>query len=255
MDAQTRQLEALPTEPPVRIEHPTMLQRWSDLSFIHWRYDVDDVRPLVPANLEIDTFDGAAWVGLIPFRLRIRRPGVPYLPWLSTFPETNLRTYVVGPDGHRGIWFLSLDAARLGAVAAARTSYRLPYMWARVEMRRRSNLVHYRGSRRWPGRGGASYDLAIDVGAALSRPNELERSLTARWYLFSPARLRLPPTGIDLVRTTVEHPPWPLHAARIEHLEETVLAAAGLPIPTAAPIALFSRGVDTRFAPRAPVLA
>ena len=245
--------ETLPLEPPVTVDRPTMLQRWTDLSFVHWAYDPDVVRSLVPANLEIDTFDGAAWVGLIPFRLGIRRPGVPYLPWLSSFPETNLRTYVVGPDGRRGIWFLSLDAARLSAVVAARTSYRLPYMWARADMRRRGNTVRYRGGRRWPGRGSAEYDLTIDVGEPLRGLSELDRFLTARWHLFSPGKLRLPPTRLDLVRTTVAHLPWPLCAARVEHLEETVLDAAGLPRPRTEPIALFSPGVSTRFAPRAPL--
>jgi uncharacterized protein YqjF (DUF2071 family) len=242
--------KTLPVDPPVTVDHPTMLQRWTDLSFVHWAYDPEAVRPLVPANLEIDTFDGAAWVGLIPFRLGIRRPGVPYLPWLSSFPETNLRTYVVGPDGRRGIWFLSLDAARLSAVVAARATYRLPYMWASADMRHRGNAVRYRGSRRWPGRDSAAYDLAIDVGSSLRGLSELDRFLTSRWHLFSPGKLRLPPTGLDLVRTTVAHPPWPLHAARIEHLEETVLDAAGLPRPMTEPIALFSPGVTTRFARR-----
>ncbi len=242
--------ETLPLEPPVTVDRPTMLQRWTDLSFVHWAYDPDVVRPLVPANLEIDTFDGAAWVGLIPFRLGIRRPGVPYLPWLSSFPETNLRTYVVGSDGRRGIWFLSLDAARLSAVVAARTTYRLPYMWARADTRRRGNVVRYRGGRRWPGHGSAEYDLTIGIGEEVRELSELDRFLTARWHLFSPGKLQLPPTGLDLVGTTVTHPPWPLRAARIAHLEETVLDAAGLPNPTTEPIALFSPGVSTRFAPR-----
>jgi uncharacterized protein YqjF (DUF2071 family) len=243
-------IDTLSFDPPARVARPTMVQQWSDLSFVHWRYGPEDIRPLLPSNLEIDTFDGAAWVGLIPFRLRIRRPSVPYLPWLSSFPETNVRTYVVGPDGHRGIWFLSLDAARLGAVIAARTSYRLPYMWAHAEMQARSNVVRYRGRRRWPGHGTAAYTLTIDVGLPLTEPTELERFLTSRWHLYSPDRLRLPPKDLDLVRTTVSHPPWPLHAARVGHLEETVLAAAGLPSPATGPIALFSPGINTRFAPR-----
>ena len=242
-------LLSLPTEPPVRIDRPTMLQRWSDLSFIHWRYDVADVEPLLPPNLEIDTFDGAAWVGLLPFRLRIRGVGTPYVPWLSSFPETNLRTYVVGPDGRRGIWFLSLDAARFVAVVVARASHRLPYMWARAEMHRSRHRIRYRGLRRWPGT--AAYDLTLDIGSPLRQPDALQRFLTARWHLYSPGRLRLPPTGVSLVRTTVEHVPWPLHNARIEHLEESVLGAAGLPAPTTAPVAMFSPGVATRFAPRA----
>jgi uncharacterized protein YqjF (DUF2071 family) len=252
MDVVANVAATLPTDPPVALQRPTMLQRWLDLSFVHWRYEAAALRQLLPAELEVDTFHGDAWVGLIPFRLRIRRPGVPYLPWLSTFLETNLRTYVVGPDGRRGIWFLSLDAGRLGAVVAARASYRLPYMWARVEMERRGRQIRYRGSRRWPGPTAVSYDLTVDIGEPLHRVGDLDRFLTARWHLYSPGPQTLPPTGISLVRTAVDHPPWPLHAARIEHVEETVLAAAGLPAPTTPPIGLFSPGVAARFARRTP---
>jgi uncharacterized protein YqjF (DUF2071 family) len=249
MTGGARGLETITAEPPARVVRPTMLQRWSDLSFVHWAYDPAAVRALLPSRLEVDTFDGAAWVGLIPFRLDIRTPGTPYVPWLSSFPETNLRTYVVGPDGRRGIWFLSLDAARLGAVVTARTSYRLPYMWAEATMRRRGSVIEYRGRRRWP-RPAASYDVELEIGASITEPSPLERFLTARWHLFSPGRLRLPPTGVDLVRTTVEHPPWPLHAARVRRLEQTVVAAAGLPEPAGEPVAAFSPGVATRFARR-----
>jgi uncharacterized protein len=233
----------------VRVARPTMLQRWSDLSFVHWAYDPATVRPLLPQGLEVDSFEGAAWVGLIPFRLEIRAPGVPSVPWLTSFPETNLRTYVVGPDGRRGIWFLSLDAARLGAVVVARTSYRLPYMWADARMRRRGAVIGYRGRRRWPPPG-ANYDVVLDIGPEVTEPSPLERFLTARWHLFSPGRMQLPPTGVDLVRTTVEHPPWPLQVARIRRLEQTVVSTAGLPEPTDDPIAMFSPGVATRFARR-----
>jgi uncharacterized protein len=241
-------------EPPVRVDRPTMIQRWSALSFIHWPCEVREVRGLVPEELAVDTFDGAAWVGLIPFRLRIRLPGLPYVPWLAGFPETNLRTYVIGPDGRPGIWFMSLDAARLGAVVAARTSYRLPYMWALAAMRSDEDRVRYRGRRRWPAPD-AAYDIALDLGPAVEEPTELERFLTARWHLFAPDRLRLPPRGLALVRTTVEHPPWPLRAARVRHLEESLRAAAGVPSSTARPIALYAPGVETRFARRVRVTA
>jgi uncharacterized protein len=245
-------VDTLTVDRPVRIERPTMLQRWSALSFVHWAYEPRAVTALLPPGLTIDTFDGAAWVGLIPFRLQIRRPGTPYARWLSDFPETNLRTYVVGPDGRRGIWFLSLDAARLGAVMIARTSYRLPYMWAHAEMHERDGVIRYRGRRRWP-RTDATYDVSVEIGGRRRTPTALDRFLTERWHLFSPGRLRLPPMGLDLVRTTVTHPPWPLRDARVVRVEQTLLAAAGLPEPLAAPSALFSPGVGTRFAARVPL--
>ena len=86
-----------------------MLQGWDNLTFLHWRYQPEIIRPMLPRKLELDTFDGAAWVGLTPFIVtRTRPPGLPSLPWVSTFPEMNVRTYVRGPDGARGIWFFSL---------------------------------------------------------------------------------------------------------------------------------------------------
>jgi uncharacterized protein len=239
----------LPTEAPVHIARPTMLQRWTELSFVHWAYEPAAVRAVLPRELEVDTFDGAAWVGLVPFRLAIRKRGVPYMPWIARFAETNLRTYVVGPDGRRGIWFLSLDAARLPAVIVARTSYRLPYMWADATIHRDRDTIRYRGARRWPSPA-ADYNLLLRIGAALDRPSELERFWTARWHLFSPARQPLPPRRLELDVTTVSHPPWPLYGAYVAELDESLLNAAGLPAPTSAPIALFSSGVATRFAHR-----
>lgn len=242
-------LDTLPFEAPIRIERPTMVQRWTQLSFVHWAYEADAVRAVLPSELEVDTFDGCAWVGLIPFRLAIGRSGVPYLPWLSRFAETNLRTYVIGPDGRRGIWFLSLDAARLGAVAVARTAYRLPYMWANATIDTDADTIRYRGRRRWPAPD-ADYDVTLRIGASIERPSDLERFWTARWHLFSPAPQPLPPRRLELDRTTVAHSPWPLHHAEVTALRGSLLKAAGLAEPTGPPIALYSPGVATRFAAR-----
>lgn len=241
--------DGLPLDAPARVDRPTMLQRWTQLSFVHWPYEPAAVQTILPPELTVDTFDDVAWVGLIPFRLAIRRPGVPYVPWLSRFAETNLRTYVIGPDGRRGIWFLSLDAARFAAVAVARSSYRLPYMWADAAIRRRGDTIRYLGARRWPAPS-ATYDLTLRIGASLERPSELERFCTARWHLFSPAPQPLPPRRVEVDVTTVSHPPWPLHRAEVVSLKQTLLRASGLPEPAGAPIALYSPGVATRFAPR-----
>jgi hypothetical protein len=242
-------VQTLALEAPERIEHPTTLQRWTDLSFVHWAYEPDAVQTILPRELEVDTFDGAAWVGLIPFRLAIRRRGVPYVPWLSRLAETNVRTYVIGPDGRPGIWFLSLDAAQLAAVVVARTRYRLPYMWADATIDGDGDTIRYRGMRRWPGPN-ADYDLTLRNGEAVDRPSELERFWTDRWRLFSPARQPLPPRRLELDRTTVSHPNWPLRHAEVIRLEESLLGGSGLPPAAGDPIALFSPGVATRFAAR-----
>src|SRR5215211_2195923 len=102
---------------PPRVARPVMYHEWRRIVFAHWRYPAEVVRPLLPAGLQVETFDGTAWVGLVPFLMdRVRAPGVPALPWLSRFPETNVRTYVRDGGGRTGIWFFSLDAARLPAV-------------------------------------------------------------------------------------------------------------------------------------------
>jgi uncharacterized protein YqjF (DUF2071 family) len=115
-----------------------MYQTWSWLSFLHWPYAPEVVQRLLPASLRVHDFDGRAWVGLTPFVLEdLRTPLTPAPPWFTSFPETNVRTYVVGPDGREGLWFFSLDAARLEPVLAARSTYALPYMWSAMTVERR----------------------------------------------------------------------------------------------------------------------
>ena len=107
-----------------------MVHWWDELTFLHWRFRREEVQRLLPAGLEVETCDGSAWVGLVPFYLRVGAPRVRPIPWFSQFAETNVRTYVRSADGESGIWFFSLDAARLPAVLAARTTYWLRYFWA-----------------------------------------------------------------------------------------------------------------------------
>src|SRR5579884_1274138 len=128
--------------PPHKVERPVLYQNWTRLTFLHWRYRPDAIGHLLPPGLELDTFDGAAWIGLTPFLLTgLRPPGLPVLPWLSQFPEMNVRTYVYGPDGERGIWFFTLEASRLAAVLGARLAYRLPYRWASMTVKDDDKLL------------------------------------------------------------------------------------------------------------------
>ncbi len=119
---------------PFTVDKPVMRQRWEQLTFLHWSYDPAVVQRLLPDSLTVDTFGGAAWVGLVPFFMRVHTPGDRGAPWASNFCETNVRTYALDREGRAGIWFLSLDAARLGAVAVARASYRLPYFWSSMRL-------------------------------------------------------------------------------------------------------------------------
>jgi uncharacterized protein len=230
---------------PASIARPAMRHRWERLSFVHWPFTPEAVGRLLPPGLRPHLFADAAWVGLIPFLLRVRVPAAaPALPWLSTFAEVNVRTYVRGPDGRTGIWFLSLEAARLLPVATARSWYRLPYNWARTRIRRVGRTEVYESRRRWPGPRAASMVAVVEPGTPVGRhETPLERFLTCRFGLWSPA-------GPGLAYTSVAHPPWPLRRARLLDLTEDLLEAAGLPRPEASPIVHYSEGVDVRFGPR-----
>ncbi|RIK41377.1 MAG: hypothetical protein DCC57_18935, partial [Chloroflexi bacterium] len=135
----------LPSQPWV------MRQTWHDLLFAHWPIAVETLRALVPLPLEIDTFDGVGWVGVIPFRMsHVRLRYVPALPWLSAFPELNVRTYVRGPnpgDPKPGVYFFSLDAANPLAVAGARLGFRLPYYRAAMRLQETNGTIHYSSTR------------------------------------------------------------------------------------------------------------
>jgi len=217
-----------------------MRQTWRDLTFLHWRYDPAVVRPLVPGSLQLDLFDGAAWVGLIPFSINdLTLPHAPALPWLSNFPETNVRTYVIDPQGRRAVWFFSLDAARLLAVIGARTGYALPYFWARMSVERHNGLVHYLSRRLHSVR--ATSDIRTRPGQPIALRSDLDLFLTARFRLCARRFGRIVTAGI-------EHPPWPLHRAEVVSLQQTLVQATGLPAPGGAPLVHFSPCIDVRVA-------
>ncbi len=220
------------------VKFPLMFQRWNHLTFLHWRFPIASVASIIPPPLEVESFDGSAWVGITPFWLSgLRPPFFPALPWLSAFPETNCRTYVRGPDGESGVWFFSLDAARALAVAGARLGYGLPYAWSRMCVRFAGGLVRYESHRRWPDRK-AMTRIEVQPGEPIES-GELETFLTARFRLYSFM-------GGMLTSSRVEHPPWPLSNARVSHLEQTLTDAAGLPETHDRPIAHYSRGVSVR---------
>ncbi len=215
---------------------PVMHHRWSDITFLHWRYPVEVVRPLVPDALEVETFDGTAWIGLTPFLMEgVRPPGLPALPWLSRFPETNLRTYVRDGRGRRGIWFFSLDAGRLPAALGGRAGYWLPYHWSDMSVRSDGRLVRYRCRRRPRGE---RCDVEVARGAPLPE-DDLARFLTARFRLFTVVAGRT-------ASAPIEHPPWPLRRAELLGLDQDLLQAGGLPAPDGDPVLHASPGVAVR---------
>jgi uncharacterized protein YqjF (DUF2071 family) len=215
-----------------------MRQQWQRLTFLHWQFEPPVVQRLLPRWLQPELFDGAAWVGLVPFFMHVATPGGRELPWASKFCETNVRTYVRDRAGRTGIWFLSLDAARLGAVAVARATYRLPYFWSQMQLTETGDQVSYGCRRRLPGPRATSV-VSIEVGNPYQDYELQARDhfLTARWILFTTLSGR--PT---LARAS--HQPWPLHRAWVRDLDDRLVTAAGLPAPQAPPLVHYSPGVD-----------
>ncbi len=219
-------------------------QRWSAMTFLHWPLEPATVAALLPDGLEVDTWEGAGWVSVTPFLMEdFRLASLPPAGPLSTFPETNVRTYVRGPSGRDGLWFLSLDADSLPTVVAASTLYGVPYRWAAMTLQQQDDLVVYR-SRRRMGRP-AGHDIRARPGGP-REPSGLDDWLTGRWRAYSRLAGRL-------AVVSVEHEPWPLRDVEVIDLEQTLLEAGGLPPPTEAPLAQYSPGVSVRLGPPRPV--
>jgi uncharacterized protein YqjF (DUF2071 family) len=218
-------------------------QQWLDLLFAHWPIDATVLKPLVPEGVEIEEYGGTSWVGVVPFRMTgVMFRGLPDLPWLSAFPELNLRLYV-RHGGRSGVWFLSLDAPNLVAVLAARFRYGLPYHWSKVEHRAHDGadadypftMTAECGRAQPPLRFRASYGPAGAVFRA--KPGSLEHFLTERYCLFTRGR------GGKILRVDVHHEPWPLQPGRAEVDAGDLLRPFGLGLPECAPHLLFSSGV------------
>lgn len=215
-----------------------MVQQWRDLAYIHWRYDPATVQALLPPGLEVDTFDGSAWVGLIPFSMRgITVPHMPAVPYFGSFPEINVRTYV-RHNGIPGVWFFSLDVNRLIPAVVARTTYLLPYCWGRASNRIEADVLRSSVDRRWPSR--AHSTTTVEIGQAIAKSDELSVFLSARWGLYSRGFFG------GLMYAPVDHEPWPLNTARLREIDQNIVESAGLPAPSGDAHVMFSPGVSVR---------
>lgn len=205
---------------------------------MHWPVPATAVRPLVPPGLEIESFDGTSWVGVVPFRMEgvMHRP-LPDLPWVSAFPELNVRLYVTR-DGRPGVWFLSLDASNRLAVWAARLLFNLPYFPARMQVSAEGDGIAYR-SRRTVGPAAAFEARYRPTSSPYeAAPGSLERWLTERYCLYAQDRRG------RLFRTEVHHHPWPLQRAEADVAINEMLAPHGLSGVPGAPLLHFSRRLD-----------
>jgi uncharacterized protein YqjF (DUF2071 family) len=218
-----------------------MVHRWEQLTFLHWRYDAATVQAVLPKGLEVETFEGSAWVGLVPFLMRVGIPHGASARWFARFCETNVRTYVRDAAGRPGIWFLSLDAADLTAVVTARTTYRLPYYWSTMTLDATDDRISYTCRRRWPGPRGAASRVVVDVGPVYEPGGlgPLDHFLTARFRLFSVA-------GARHRSARAAHSPWPLHRATAVEVADELVVAARLPPPQGLPLVHYSPGVTVR---------
>lgn len=211
-------------------------QRWRSLLFMHWPVSVEVLRPLVPASLEIDTFEGRAYVGLVPFAMEGVRPRWAPEALAFDFLETNVRTYVHVDGRDPGVYFFSLDAASRIAVQVARVGWGLPYFYARMSLREDGETIHYGVER-----SGSAARLRVSyrVGDALgpSEPDGFQHFLVER-YLLHLER------GGRLLSGQVHHVPYPVHAATVLELEDSLVSSAGIPAEGPPPIVHYSPGVD-----------
>jgi hypothetical protein len=218
-----------------------MAQKWHHVLFAHWPISAEALRVVIPSALEIDTFEGQAWLGITAFRLTGARPrGLPPLPGISSFPELNVRTYVrLGKRS--GVWFLSLDASGLLAVAVARRLYHLPYFRARMKMHVRGGNIEYESHRRDGTAPPAEFRADYRPGGPVFRaqPGTLEHFLTERYGLFAAG-------DRQLFRADIAHRPWPLQRAEAKFDLNTMAEAHELALPDVAPHLLYGKRVDVK---------
>ena len=210
-----------------------MKQIWHDLLFAHWPVAPSLMRPLVPEQLSLDTFDGECWVGVVPFRMSgIRARGLPPIPGLSRFPELNVRTYVTY-GGKAGVYFFSLDAANFPAVWAARRFYHLPYFQAEMSCNHRNGIIQYR-SRRLHGDAELRGHYRPTSETWLSQKSSIEHWLTERYCLYTVHNKKI-------FRGEIHHEPWALQNAQAEFEINTMTTAASIFLPPSPPLLHFAR--------------
>ncbi|MBD2722921.1 YqjF family protein [Hymenobacter armeniacus] len=213
---------------------PLLRQQWSDLLFMHWPVPAALLQPLLPPRLRVDTYDGLAWLAVVPFKMsKVSTRLTPPAPGTDEFLELNVRTYV-HLDGVPGVWFFSLDATSPLAVWVARTFFHLPYLRATMRLDSPGPQLRQFTARRTQGRMPAAIFRATwKIGAPLppAEPGSLAFFLTERYCLYASNKAHT-----KLYRGRVAHQPWPLSAAQVLHYESTLVESHGLPTPAGAPL-------------------
>jgi len=234
-----------PTLPCEPIRRWPVSMRWQNLVFAHWPIEPEKIRPLLPSELEIDTYDGRAWIGIVPFHLTIR---LNWMPIAFEFPEVNVRTYTTY-RGKRGVWFLSLDASSRMAVMTARLRYCLPYHKAKMKLQvdRLSAARWIRFSSRRIDCSTAPAELEMEYGPVgdsfQAEPGSLEHWLTERYSLFAVNRKGA------ITAAEVAHARWPLHGAEAVFKTNTILPSLGLNSLSSPPLLHFSQDLSVIASP------
>lgn len=217
-----------------------MTQTWHDLLFAHWPVDARALQEKLPAGLPLDLYEGQAWIGILPFHMTNVAPrGVPSVPFVSAFPELNVRTYVT-LHGKPGIYFFSLDAGSSLAVKAARTLFHLPYFSATMSVEEVNGEIRYRSARDTRIPGVAEFEAVYRPIGPVQPPvaGTLEYFLTERYCLYTVDE------EFRARRLQIHHPPWPLQTAEARITANTMAEAAGIRLPATAPLLHFSKRQD-----------
>ena len=217
-----------------------MTQSWHDLLFAHWPVDKALIRAKVPPAFAVDEYDGQVWLGIVPFQMTHVAPrGMPALPWVSAFPELNVRTYVTVEE-KPGVYFFSLDAANPLAVAAARTLFHLPYFTAAMTVDSNGPWIAYRSRRRHAAGGHGEFVGRYRTTGAVRVPaaGTIEHFFTERYCLYTLDR------RARAYRVEIHHEPWPLQNAALETSINTMADASGIPLPAVPPLLHFAKRQD-----------
>ncbi|HET6882769.1 MAG TPA: DUF2071 domain-containing protein [Pirellulales bacterium] len=218
---------------------PALHIRWQDLAFFHWPVEPASIAGRLPNHVALDTFDGRAWIGVTPFRMTLVRPAfAPPLFGISTFPELNVRTYVIA-EGIPGIWFFSLDAMQWLAVQAARKLLNLPYHYARARIATAASGIDWQSHRSGAGPAGRFAASYRPLGEPyLARPGNFDYWFAERYCLYNVTRRG------TIYRMAIRHPAWPLQIAEAELRENTMFEANRFAPADREPSIHFAREVD-----------
>ena len=245
--------------PTARPNEPAIgYQCWTNLTFMHWRVPVESLAPLIPERLTVDTFDGSAWIGLVPFQMSKVRPWwFTSVPGISRFQETTVRTYVHFDGKDPGVWFFSLEASNSIAVQIARQRWNLNYHRAEMSLNRVGRKIHYKSRRLWPGTRGAGMEAEVQIGHSLqdirgdfppgqTRPGTLEHFLAERYLLYTLG------ANSQLLRGQVHHRSYPLQEAAVGDFRDSLIRDAGISVNGSPDHLLFSEGVEVSIYPLRP---